>query len=159
MADNASASGGLGNAAMPTRKHGRPSDLHTECRGCQLGLSIDDDSHMCYTVAGPAFNRTRTGVDTDILRLVGSSTPFSFVDVPTPPTSFATNVTQLDSDSEDISMAEPEDQPRKIVKIKRINPRSETRGNTTISTLEEGTSEVRKCKVHVPEQSGQVHCI
>jgi hypothetical protein len=87
MADNASASGILGNAAMPTRKHNRPSDLHTgtECRGCQLGLSIDDDSHMCYTVAGPAFNRTRTGVDTDILRLVSSSTLFSFVDAPTPP--------------------------------------------------------------------------
>ena len=69
MGDNASAAGSLGDATMPTRrKHDRPSDLHTECWGCELGLSIDDGSHTCYTAAGPAFNRTRTGVDTDILR-------------------------------------------------------------------------------------------
>jgi len=69
MGDNASAACGLGDAAIPTwRKHGRPSDLHTECRGCELSLSVDDGSHTCYIAAGPAFNRTRTSVDTDILR-------------------------------------------------------------------------------------------
>ena len=71
MGGSASAAvGGPGDAALPTRKYDRPSDLHTECRGCERGLSINDDSHMCYTVAGPAFNRTRTSVDTDILRPV-----------------------------------------------------------------------------------------
>ena len=85
MGGNSSAIGSLGNAETPTRKHDRPSDLHTECQGCQLGLSIDDGSHMCYTIAGPAFNRTRTSVDTDILRPVGSSTLFPFADTPTPP--------------------------------------------------------------------------
>ena len=82
MGDNAPAAGSLGNAAMPIRnmKHDRPSDLHTECRGCELSLSIDDGSHTCYILAGPAFNRTRTSVNTDILRPVSSSTLFSFVD-------------------------------------------------------------------------------
>jgi hypothetical protein len=52
-------------------------------------------------------------------------------------------------------MAEPEDQPRKIVKIKRINPRSDIQGrsNTTLPTLEEGTSESEVCKAHVLKQS------
>lgn len=52
-------------------------------------------------------------------------------------------------------MAEPEDQPRKIVRIKRINPRSEIQGrsNTTLPTLEEGTSVSEVCKVHVPKRS------
>ena len=57
-------------------------------------------------------------------------------------------------------MVEPEDQPRKIIKIKRINPRaaSETRdSNTTLSTIEESTLEV--CKVYMPEQSVHVFCI
>jgi hypothetical protein len=70
MEDNASTVGSLGNATGPSHKHGRPSDLHTECRGCELSLSIDDGSHTCYIVAGPAFNRTRTAVDTDILMQV-----------------------------------------------------------------------------------------
>lgn len=73
MGDHAQASaatGGLGDATPPTHKHGRPSDLHMECWGCELGLSINDDSHMCYTVAGPAFNQTWTSVDTDILTQV-----------------------------------------------------------------------------------------
>ena len=70
MRDNALAGGGLGDAASSTRKHGRPSDVHIECQGCELGLSFDDDSHICYTAAGPAFNRTRTGVNTDVLRPV-----------------------------------------------------------------------------------------
>ena len=40
-------------------------------------------------------------------------------------------------------MAKPEDQRRKVTKIKRINPMSESQdGNTTSSTLKEGTSEV-----------------
>jgi hypothetical protein len=64
---SAAAAGGLlDNAASPTRKHDRPTDLHTECRGCELGLSIDDNSHMCFTAAGPAFNRTRTSENTEI---------------------------------------------------------------------------------------------
>ena len=68
---NSSAAGGLGNAATTlTRKHNRPFDLHTECYGCELGLSMDDDSHMCYTVARPAINRMQTSVDTDILTQV-----------------------------------------------------------------------------------------
>lgn len=54
-------------------------------------------------------------------------------------------------------MVEPEDQPRKIIKIKRINPRSETPSpsqdigdsNAILSTIEESTSEV--CKVYMPE--------
>jgi hypothetical protein len=51
-------------------------------------------------------------------------------------------------------MVELEDQPRKIIKIKRINPSSETHdSNTTLSTLEESTLEV--CKAYV-EQSVQV---
>ncbi len=57
-------------------------------------------------------------------------------------------------------MAEQEDQPRKIIKIKRIKP-SETQdsntANTTLSPLEEGTLEV--CKAYVPAQSVQVFCI
>ena len=48
-------------------------------------------------------------------------------------------------------MAESEGRRRKIVKIKRINPRTERQdGNTATSTLEEGTSRV--CKSYVPEQ-------
>ena len=73
---NASAVGDLGNATTLTRKHDRPSDLHTECRGCELGLSMDDDSHMCYTVAGPTFNRTRTSVNADILTQANLCLPY-----------------------------------------------------------------------------------
>jgi len=45
-------------------------------------------------------------------------------------------------------MIGPEDQPWKIIKIKRISPRSETQdSNTALSALEESTLEV--CKAFV----------
>src|SRR6266849_1045821 len=66
MEDNSLAVVGLCDAASATCKHGRPTDLYTECWGCELGLSINNNSHTCFTVAGPAFNRIRTSVDTDI---------------------------------------------------------------------------------------------
>jgi hypothetical protein len=70
MEDNALTVGSLGNATGPSCKHGHPSDLHTECWGCELSLSIDDGSHTCYVIAGPAFNCTQTAVDSDILMQV-----------------------------------------------------------------------------------------
>jgi len=45
-------------------------------------------------------------------------------------------------------MIRPEDQPQKIIKIKRISPRFETQdSNTVLSVLEESTLEV--CKAFV----------
>lgn len=53
-------------------------------------------------------------------------------------------------------MVEQEDQRRKIIRIKRINPSSETQdGNTTDSTLEED-SILEVCKVYVPTPSVQL---
>ena len=52
-------------------------------------------------------------------------------------------------------MADSDDQPRRIIKIKRINPRSETQdcsdSTMTLPTLEESTLEVGK--PYVPKRS------
>jgi hypothetical protein len=54
-------------------------------------------------------------------------------------------------------MVELDDQPRKIIKMKRINPPETRDTNTTLSTIEESALEV--CKAYVREKLVQVFCI